>query len=330
MRFTSATVSMKISSGVGPWPLSIGVTTSGGTAPYSFDWDGPNGFDAQTEDIANLAPGGYTITMTDDNGCTITQTITVDALVTVVADAGADLTECSGVDLTLDGSQSTGAVTYQWFDAQNNVIGTDAVITLTGLSPGTYTFTLLVADGPCTSTDQVTITILDLPIADAGPDQAIFLSETATLGGNPTGPAGSTFVWQPDDVLSSGSVANPIADPEESTWFYVFVTAPNGCSAIDSVLITVVPEIVVPNGFTPNGDGWNDAWVIDFIDLFPECEVEVYNRWGDILFRSVGYKTPWDGRYNGGFVPVGTYYYVVKLNDPRFPEPYTGPLTVIR
>ena len=309
---------------------AIGVTTSGGTAPYSFDWDGPNGFDAQTEDIANLAPGGYTITMTDDNGCTITQTITVDALVTVVADAGADLTECSGVDLTLDGSQSTGAVTYQWLDAQNNVIGTDAVITLTGLSPGTYTFTLLVADGPCTSTDQVTITILDLPIADAGPDQAIFLSETATLGGNPTGPAGSTFVWQPDDVLSSGSVANPIADPEESTWFYVFVTAPNGCSAIDSVLITVVPEIVVPNGFTPNGDGWNDAWVIDFIDLFPECEVEVYNRWGDILFRSVGYKTPWDGRYNGGFVPVGTYYYVVKLNDPRFPEPYTGPLTVIR
>lgn len=309
---------------------AISVTTSGGTVPYAFDWDGPNGFDAQTEDIANLAPGSYTLTVTDDNGCIISITVDVDALATVVADAGSDLTECTGVDIVLDGSQSTGAVTYQWLDDQNNVIGTDAVITLAGLPPGTYTFTLIVADGPCTSTDQVTITILDLPIADAGPDQAIFLSETATLGGNPTGPAGSTFIWQPDQTLTSGSIANPIADPDVSTWYYVYVTAPNGCAAVDSVLITVVPEVVIPNGFTPNGDGWNDAWVIDFIDLFPECEVEVYNRWGDVLFRSVGYKTPWDGRYNGGFVPVGTYYYVIKLNDPRFAEPYTGPLTVIR
>ena len=54
------------------------------------------------------------------------------------------------------------------------------------------------------------------------------------------------------------------------------------------------------------------------------------NRWGEMLFESVGYGTPWDGRYNGGYVPVGTYYYVIKLNDPLFPDAYTGPLTVIR
>jgi gliding motility-associated-like protein len=201
---------------------------------------------------------------------------------------------------------------------------------LGGLSPGTYTFTLTVSDGPCSDSDQVTVTILDLPIADAGPDHVIFLSETAQLGGSPTGPAGSAFNWEPDSLLNDGSIADPIADPQETTWFTVLVTAPNGCVALDSVLVTVVPEVVITNGFTPNGDGWNDAWVIDYIDLFPECEVEIYNRWGDLLFRSVGYKTPWDGRYNGGFVPVGTYYYVIKLNDARFPEPYTGPLTVIR
>ena len=99
---------------------------------------------------------------------------------------------------------------------------------------------------------------------------------------------------------------------------------------LDSVLVTVVPEVVIPTGFTPNGDGWNDVWEIDNIDLFPECEVEVYNRRGDMLFRSIGYQEPWEGKYNGDFVPVGTYYYVVKLNDPRFPDAYTGPLTVIR
>ena len=96
------------------------------------------------------------------------------------------------------------------------------------------------------------------------------------------------------------------------------------------MLVTVVPTVVIPTGFTPNSDGRNDAWVIDFIDLFPNCEVEVYNRWGDQLFRSVGYKQPWDGKYRDGYVPVGTYYYVIDLKDERFPEAYTGPLTVIR
>src|SRR5690606_39770794 len=100
--------------------------------------------------------------------------------------------------------------------------------------------------------------------------------------------------------------------------------------SLDSVLVTVLPDLVIPNGFTPNGDGWNETWQIDLIELFPECEVEIYNRWGEQLFRSVGYKQPWDGRYNGGPVPVGTYYYVIQLNSPEFPEPYTGPLTVIR
>ena len=115
-----------------------------------------------------------------------------------------------------------------------------------------------------------------------------------------------------------------------TTWFVVTVTAPNGCVGVDSVLITVIPEVDITSGFTPNGDGWNDVWLIDFIDQFPNAEVEIYNRWGELLFQSVGYKVPWDGRYSGGLVPVGTYYYVVKLNDPEFPEPYTGPLTVIR
>lgn len=309
---------------------SIAVTVSGGTTPYGLNWNGPGGFQSANEDITGLAPGSYILTVTDDNGCVLTQNVTVNALSTVVANAGVDITECFGVSITLDGSQSTGAVTYQWFDDQGNVVGADAVITINGLGNGPHTFTLVVADGPCSDNDQVTVTILGLPIADAGPDQVIFLSETAQLGGAPTGPQGSTFFWSPDSLLNNGSVPNPIADPPSTTWFTVLVTAPNGCTSLDSVLVTVVPEIVIPTGFTPNGDGWNDTWVIDYIELFPECEVEVYNRWGEQLFRSVGYRQPWEGKYNGGFVPVGTYYYVIKLNDPRFPDAYTGPLTVIR
>jgi gliding motility-associated-like protein len=134
----------------------------------------------------------------------------------------------------------------------------------------------------------------------------------------------------PDSLVSNAAASNPTTSPEQTTWYTLTVTAPNGCVDQDAVLVTFTPEITIPSGFTPNGDGWNDAWQIDLIDMFPDCEVEIYNRWGEMLFRSVGYKQPWDGRYNGGDVPVGTYYYAVKLNDPKFPEAYTGPLTVIR
>ena len=63
--------------------------------------------------------------------------------------------------------------------------------------------------------------------------------------------------------------------------------------------VPVFPEIVIPNGFSPNGDGKNDTWILDLIYLFPNNEVEVYNRWGEQLFYSKGYNTPFNGQYQG-------------------------------
>ncbi len=309
---------------------SISITVGGGVPLLDLAWSGPDGFISDQEDLADLGPGDYTLIVTDANGCSISTTVLVDALVSVVADAGFDQEVCTGVAVVLDGSASTGGVDHTWTDDQGTVVGTDVVVDLGVIGPGTYTYTLTVTDGPCSSMDQVTVVVLALPIADAGPDHIIFLSETAPLGGSPTGPFGAIFTWSPDSLLNDGVVANPIADPMQTTWFTVTVVAPDGCISTDSALVTVVPDVVIPSGFTPNGDGWNDTWIIDFIELFPDCEVEIYNRWGEMLFQSVGYRQPWDGRYSGGLVPVGTYYYVVKLNDPEFPEPLTGPLTVIR
>jgi gliding motility-associated-like protein len=101
---------------------------------------------------------------------------------------------------------------------------------------------------------------------------------------------------------------------------------------IDSLLITVIPEISFPSGITPNGDGINDTWIIDYIDLYPNNVVEVYSRWGDLLYRAEGYDNndPWDGFFNGKELPVGTYYYIVELRDERYPEPFTGPITIFR
>lgn len=309
---------------------SIAVTTGGGTIPLSFQWNGPNGYSSPQEDISAIAPGDYTLTITDANGCDSTVAVNVPSLSGLLANAGADQQFCAGPDVVLDGSASTGALSYEWTNDQGQLIGDQAVVTLTGLLPGTYTFTLTVIDGVCTSTDQVVVEVLLLPNVNAGDARTIFLGTSTTLGGAPSGPSGSIFTWDADTTLSATDVPNPIASPSITTWYTLTVQAPNGCIGVDSVLVTVLPDVEIPSGFSPNGDGWNDTWVIDLIDLFPNCEVEIYNRWGEMLFQSVGYRTPWDGRYNGGAVPVGTYYYIVKLNDPEYPDAYTGPLTVIR
>ena len=308
---------------------AIYVSVSGGSPGYTILWTGP-GFSSGQEDITGLIPGTYVLVVADTSNCSDSLVVTVQALATVVADAGPDVNACEGSVIVLDGSSSVGAGQFEWAEPGGPVLGNGPQLTLSGSGSGTYDYVLTVSDGICSDQDTVSVTVLGGPFADAGEDQTIFLDETAVLGGAPTGPPGSTYGWAPDSLVGDPTSANPVADPPVTTWFVVTVTASNGCTSIDSVLVTVIPEVVIPTGFTPNGDGYNDTWVIDFVELFPDIEVEIYNRWGELLFRSVGYQQPWDGRYEGGLVPVGTYYYVVVLNDPDFPEPFTGPLTVIR
>ncbi len=308
--------------------VNIGI--SGGTPGYIFAWQGPGGFQSADQNIAGLLPGTYTLTVTDAALCSITSTVELPANNPLVADAGPDQVLCPGAEVVLDGGGSIAATSFQWSDLQGHVAGGAAVVDLGPLAPGNYTYVLTVADGPCTASDTVHVTVLEAAFADAGPGRAVYVQGTTVLGGSPSGPAGSVFTWQPDSLLDHGTVANPTATVHATTWFYLTVVAPNGCSAMDSVLVTVVPEVKVPSGFTPNGDGHNDTWILDFASLFPNIEVQVFNRWGEPLFRSVGYHVPWDGKYDGRPVPMGTYYYVVDLHDERFPEALTGPLTVIR
>ncbi|HMC98448.1 MAG TPA: hypothetical protein VKG92_12390, partial [Flavobacteriales bacterium] len=202
---------------------SIGTTATGGTPPYTFDWDGPGGFTSAQEDLTGLLPGDYTLVVTDSHNCTDTVVVTVAALITVIADAGPDQNLCFDVAIVLDGSQSSGGLSYSWTNDQGTEISTSATTTIGALGSGPHTFTLTVTNGPCSASDQVTITVLDLPIADAGQDQAIIFGESVTIGGAPAGPAGSTFQWVPDTLLNDGATANPIANPIVSTWFTLLV-----------------------------------------------------------------------------------------------------------
>ncbi|MHB8208718.1 MBG domain-containing protein, partial [Mucilaginibacter sp.] len=85
-----------------------------------------------------------------------------------------------------------------------------------------------------------------------------------------------------------------------------------------SGLLTIYPAVqvpVIPNAFTPNGDGINDTWIIKYLDYYPNCTVEIFNRYGQNVYYSNSYGIPWDGTYKGGVLPTGTYYYIINLKN---------------
>lgn len=133
-----------------------------------------------------------------------------------------------------------------------------------------------------------------------------------------------------------------LQDPSNTYWGngeYIviqYVTGVLGCTDSASVLInlsTVTSEIstLIPNAISPNGDGKNDVWKLDFINLlYPNATIDIFNRWGQNLFSSIGYQTPWNGRYNGELVPDGTYYYAINLNNETEPTTFTGAILVLK
>jgi gliding motility-associated-like protein len=110
-------------------------------------------------------------------------------------------------------------------------------------------------------------------------------------------------------------------------------TTENGCEEEDSIYVVIAqPLSIIYSGFTPNGDGVNDRWVIPHADEYGDkIEIQIFNRWGQRLFYSKGYggSDEWDGTYKGKPVPVGTYYYIITLDDGKT-EPFTGTVTIIR
>ncbi len=310
---------------------AVAITVSGGNEPYTFVWTGTDGFTSTDEDLANLFAGTYNLTVTDAGGCDATLSdIVVDFLGDVTLSPSADEELCFGEDLVLEGTNS-GATESFWSDEVGNEVANGDVFTPI-LEPGNYTFIYFAIDGGCVKTDTVEVMVNGLPLADAGDDQLVFPQGQTTLGGDPTTEDGNLMVWAPSEFLNADDEANPQTTPlSADTDFFLEVTDANGCVARDSVTVSVIPEVNPPSGFTPNGDGMNDLWIIDNAELYPSMIVEIYNRWGELLFRAdEGYQTPWDGTYNGGQVPVGTYYFVILINEPLYQATIDGPITILR
>ncbi|MBP7808795.1 MAG: gliding motility-associated C-terminal domain-containing protein [Bacteroidia bacterium] len=309
---------------------AITTTVNGGLPVYTYTWTGPGTFTSNASSLNNVLSGTYSLTLIDFAGCRKDTTMIIVPTVSVLAVAGNDSSFCQSGSFVLNGSLSTGGTTYQWFQLPSAVSFTNTLITTVNPPVGTSTFVLVATNGTCIHQDTVRITSNIPPTVDAGPNYTITIFTSTVIGGSPTSPTGVTYTWIPSTTLDNGSLPNPTATNTLNTSYTVMVTDINGCVGSDTMHVHIFPEIFIPNGFSNNGDGKNDFWVIDNIQQFPNCVIEVYNRWGEMLFRSEGYTTPWDGKYNGKDLPVGTYYYIIDLHHVNFPKAYTGPLTIFR
>ncbi|MBL4703221.1 MAG: gliding motility-associated C-terminal domain-containing protein, partial [Flavobacteriales bacterium] len=256
----------------------------------------------------------------------------------------------SGCDLN-DGSITIfGLLSTTTYDISYDSAGVSITINVTTNAAGNYiipnlgdgvysNFTVTLSG--CTGTDiaSTIITLFDPPTPTApaagndasicDTDPIVDLVATAGLGG--------TLEWYSDAALTTsiGTGTNLTPGSTLGTSVYYVNETSNGCvgpASMVTITITVcvVLEVEIPTGFSPDNDGVNDTWEIPNLNVvYPNNVVRVFNRWGNILFESNGYGTPWDGQNNGDNLPTGSYFFTIDFGDDSR-EDKTGSVTIIR
>ncbi|MCE3295429.1 MAG: hypothetical protein K0R65_1143 [Crocinitomicaceae bacterium] len=164
-------------------------------------------------------------------------------------------------------------------------------------------------------------------VVDAGPDFKINYGTNVGLVGTTDA---EDFYWSPPHSLSNPTILDPVAFPTETTTYYLTGEL-NGCSKTDAMTVTVGVTLEITNTFTPNEDGSNDTWEIPGLLNYPNCFVQIFDRWGQQVYNATGYneKKAWDGTKSGKKLNEGVYYYTIELRDGS-DDVLTGYLNLIR
>ncbi|SNR81152.1 T9SS type B sorting domain-containing protein [Hymenobacter mucosus] len=266
---------------------------------------------------------------------TVTRTATALPTLTIAVQPGGPV--CLGAPLTFSiasVSEAGPAPIYQWRVDGNDVAGaTGPVFTSTTLRAGQVVTLRLRTTDTCGQpvaavSNGVTVRIQPPVDVDAGPDKEILAGTSVILDGRADG--SYPVRWTPMEGMTfSSDSLRPTVAPKVTTT-YTLSAGSGGCADSDQVTVTVRPPIRIPNAFTPNGDGRDDTWQIEFIEQFPDNTVSVFNRWGNRVFSVNNYSraNEWRGDINGQPAPVGTYYYVVVTKGP-LGRSYSGSITIL-
>lgn len=307
---------------------SISVSVTGGTADYDLEWNTGE----TTLELDNLESGSYTLDVNDENGCSETQTFEVDSFNPLVLDLASQNLLCNGDasgEISANLENATPTVNYSWsgpdgFESENPV--------LIDLEAGTYSLT--VTDGNnCTISDEATLTQPDSLIIDdlfsPFPEPGIDHNISSQGGSNGSilslivsgGTGEVTAEWVgPNgfEATGTGGLNGLVAGT-----YTVTVTDENGCTISQSITLTEPYELELPNGVSPNGDGFNDDLIVRGLERYPNNELIIFNRWGNIVYRETNYRntSPWAGLNNNGvFLPDGTYFVLVQISGDESKE----------
>jgi gliding motility-associated-like protein len=239
---------------------------------------------------------------------------------------------CVGDDVTLtDHSDGKDGVINQWvWDMGDASIYNTSTVTHTYADTITFTVKLYTVNTIGCNSDTVSklFTVYPYPHVNAGPDRVILEGGQITLE-SVTFANDAQYLWTPSLYLIDNKVARPkVNRPLTDMTYTLTVTARGGCSASDNVFVKLLKFPVIPNTFTPNNDGINDTWRIDYLNTYPDNRVQVFTRSGQLVFESRGYNTPWDGTLKGKPLPFDTYYYIIEPGNGR--DPITGYVTILK
>jgi len=298
---------------------TISVLVSGGSGNYSYLWN----TGSISSNISELNSGSYQLTIVDGGVCTSTYSFEVTQPEELILSADVHNISCFGnVDggIILTATGGTSPYNYSIY-GNNNILNGNQ---FNNLVAGYYT--CYVEDvNLCSDTVEVII-------SEPASLTANFSYSNPSCIGNNNGEiivnvTGGTepylFSWQ------NGSLDFNVITGLTEGIYNITITDNNNCQLyLPSITLTdaAIDCLVIPNAFTPNGDGINDTWIIENLNLFPSAYVYVYNRWGQELW--VGRPgNEWDGTFEGKLMPAGTYLYIIELFDGT--TPYKGTVTII-
>jgi gliding motility-associated-like protein len=306
--------------------IQLGV--SSGQSPYTFLWN----TNSTVQNPAGLAAGNYSVTVTDNAGCTATTTATVIEPAPLVLDSSfnnpicANLNNNGAIALTITG----GTIPYQY-----NWSTGDVMSSLLNLAPGNYTVTVTDEHNCSVSASFTLAYIYDFSVQTTTA-ATIKLGESANIGYTLNGNAGNyVSVWSPSASLSCVDCVSPVAAPNVTTLYQVEIKNDSGCVATDTVTVYVIPDyaVFVPTAFTPNNDGNNDVFkMYGNIQSIAFLDIQVYNRIGEKVFESQDHNFEWDGTFRGVLQNSSVYTWQMKLTfmDGHREELRKGTVTLIR
>ena len=306
---------------------ALEISVSGGASPYTYAWT-PNADSGAI--LTSLAAGSYTVDVTDNTGCSSSETITINEPNAVAMNGTSSNVDCvtqSGGSITTAASGGDGNYSYTW--TPNG----ETTASLTNVPAGSYGVTVTDGNG-CSATSNYSITTTgSLPVV-IDPDYSLIDQGTSV---QLTATGGTNYSWTPGSTLSCSNCPNPIASPTTTTTYYLSATDDNGCTGGDTAVVELkiaCGDIYVPNTFSPNGTGPaanNTLKVFGNPACVEQLVFRVFDRWGELVFETTSMSEEWNGQYKGKDMNTGIFVYtlyVLMIDGNEIDE--SGNVTLVR